>query len=288
MIFRRADVKALRDIYGPKGGEEPVISSINKLRTLVNDKVKSDKSLNVALNKYIDDIESSYNTIQGQLIKTASAGLSLGILLVEIEKIIGELLHIIKNEDSNNISELIKRLNRLVKGYAEIFKKSSRNNIDARNVIEDSLFSVEFRLKAHDVEIIKEFEKSKVNINLAKGLVEGVLINIIDNSIYWLEVAKKEHKSISQKKIFINTEETEKNTHIIIADNGTGFLLNKEEIIQPFVTGKKSGMGLGLHIANEIMLSHKGKLDFPDFRDYDIPQEFKKGAIISLIFPKKL
>ena len=47
-------------------------------------------------------------------------------------------------------------------------------------------------------------------------------------------------------------------------------------------------MGLGLHIANEIMLSHKGKLDFPDFRDYDIPQEFKKGAIISLIFPKKL
>ncbi|TYP97457.1 histidine kinase [Tenacibaculum adriaticum] len=285
-IFRRADVKALRDLYGPKGGEEPVISSINKLRTLVNEKIKSDKPLNIALNKYINDIESSYNTIQSQLIKTASAGLSLGIVLHEIEKVIGELLHIIKNEDSNNVAELIKRLNKLVKGYAEIFKKSNRNNIDVKDVIEDALFSVEFRLRAHEVEVIKEYEKSKANINLAKGLIEGVLINLIDNSIYWLEIAKKEHKTISQKKIFINIEETEKNIHLIIADNGTGFLLSKDEIIQPFVTGKKSGMGLGLHIANEIMLSHKGKLDFPDFRDYTVPEEFKKGAIISLIFPK--
>ncbi|MFY9243668.1 MAG: sensor histidine kinase [Polaribacter sp.] len=285
-IFRRADVKALRDLYGPKGGEEPVISSINKLRTLVNEKIKSDKPLNIALNKYINDIESSYNTIQSQLIKTASAGLSLGIVLHEIEKVIGELLHIIKNEDSNNVAELIKRLNKLVKGYAEIFKKSNRNNIDVKDVIEDALFSVEFRLRAHEVEVIKEYEKSNTNINLAKGLIEGVLINLIDNSIYWLEIAKKEHKTITQKRIFINIEETEKNIHLIIADNGTGFLLSKEQIIQPFVTGKKSGMGLGLHIANEIMLSHKGKLDFPDFGDYAIPEEFRKGAIISLIFPK--
>lgn len=285
-IFRRADVKALRDLYGPKGGNEPVISSINKLRSLVNEKVKNDKPLNVALNKYIDDIESSYNTIQNQLIKTASAGLSLGIVLHEIEKIIGELLHIIKNEDSNNISVLIKRLNKLVKGYAEIFKKSSRNNIDVKNIIEDALFSVEFRLRVHEIEVIKEYEKSNATVNLAKGLVEGVLINLIDNSIYWLEIAKKEHNSISQKKIFINVEESDKNIHIIVADNGTGFLLSKEEIIQPFVTGKKSGMGLGLHIANEIMLSHKGKLEFPDSGDYEIPEEFKKGAILSLIFPK--
>lgn len=285
-IFRRADVKALRDLYGPKGGEEPVISSINKLRTLVNEKVKNDKPLNIALNKYINDIESSYNTIQSQLIKTASAGLSLGIVLHEIEKIIGELLHIIKNEDSNNVAELIKRLNKLVKGYAEIFKKSNRNDIDVKDVIEDALFSVEFRLRAHKVEVIKEYEKSNTNINLAKGLIEGVLINLIDNSIYWLEIAKKEHKTIAQKKVFINIEETEKNIHLIVADNGTGFLLSKEQIIQPFVTGKKSGMGLGLHIANEIMLSHKGKLDFPDFGDYVLPEEFRKGAIISLIFPK--
>ena len=286
-IFRKSDVKALRDLYGPKGGEEPVISSINKLRGLVDEKIKGNKVLNKAINKYIDDIEKSYNTIQSQLIKTANAGLGLGIVLHEIEKIIAELISIVKNkEEPDNVSTLIKRLSRLVKGYAEIFKKSSRTDIILKNVIDDAIFSIEFRLKAHNISVEKKYKNSNLTVKLAKGLVEGVIINILDNSVYWLEIAKSEHKSIPEKKIFINIEETEKSIHLIIADNGPGFLLSKTEIIQPFVTGKKSGMGLGLHIANEIMLSHKGKLSFPDFGDYDIPEEYKKGAVLALIFPK--
>jgi hypothetical protein len=285
-IFRRADTKALRDLYGPKGGEEPVVSSINKLRDLVNEKIINDKPLNIAINKYIDDIETSYSTIQTNLLKSAGAGLSLGIILHEVEKIIKEILQILKNDESSNVGELVRRLSKLVKGYSEIFKTSSRSNIELYKVIDDALFSVEFRLKAHDIEVIKEYKKSNIKINIAKGLVEGVIINLIDNSIYWLEIAKSEYRSIEKKKIFINVVETEKNVHIVVADNGTGFLLNTEELTQPFVTAKKSGMGLGLHIANEIMLSDKGKIDFPDFNDYEIPLEFKGGAIVSLIFPQ--
>jgi signal transduction histidine kinase len=284
-IFRRADARALRDLYGPKGGEEPVISSINKLRNLVNEKIKTDKPLNVAINKYLDDIETSYATIQTNLLKSAGAGLSLGIVLHEVEKIIKELLQIIKNDESNNVSLLVRRLSKLVKGYAEIFKTSSRSNIELRKVIDDALFSVEFRLRAHEIEVLKNYKNSNAKGNIAKGLIEGVLINLVDNSIYWLEVAKNEHNSIKQKKIFIDVIKTEKNIHIILADNGTGFLLSTDEIIQPFVSGKKSGMGLGLHIANEIMLAENGKIDFPDFADYEIPLEFKGGAIVSLIFP---
>lgn len=285
-IFRRSDTKALRDLYGPKGGDEPVMSNINKLRDLVNEKIKYDKPLNIAINKYIDEIETSYSTIQTNLLKSAGAGLSLGIVLHEVEKIIKEILQIIKNDESNNVGDLVRRLSKLVKGYAEIFKTSNRNNIELYKVIDDSLFSVEFRLKAHEVEVIKEYKDSDLKVNLSKGLIEGVIINLIDNSIYWLEIAKREHKSIQTKKIFINVIETDKNIHLIIADNGTGFLLNTDEITQPFISAKKSGMGLGLHIANEIMLSHKGKIDFPSFRDYEIPEEFKNGAIVSLIFPK--
>ncbi len=284
-IFRRADTKALRDLYGPKGGEEPVASSINKLRDLINEKI-TDPPLNIAINKYIDDIETSYSTIQTNLLKSAGAGLSLGIILHEVEKIIKEILTIIKNEDVSNVGELVKRLSKLVKGYSEIFKTSSRSNIELYKVIDDALFSVEFRLKAHEIEVIKEYKNSNLKVNIAKGLVEGVIINLIDNSIYWLEIARNEHKSIEKKKIFINIVETENNIHIIVADNGTGFLLNTDELTQPFVTAKKSGMGLGLHIANEIMLSDKGKIYFPDFNEYEIPSEFKGGAIVSLIFPK--
>ncbi len=125
-IFRRADMRALRDLYGPRGGEEPVISSINKLRELINEKIKEDKPLNTAINKYIDDIETSYSVIQNNLIKSSAAGLSLGIVLHEIEKIIKEILEIIRNDETSNIGGLVRRLSKLVKGYSEIFKTSSR------------------------------------------------------------------------------------------------------------------------------------------------------------------
>ncbi|HEY4198093.1 MAG TPA: sensor histidine kinase [Mucilaginibacter sp.] len=285
-IFRRADTRALRDLYGPKSGDEPVVSSIYKLRGLINEKIKDDKPLNIAINKYIDDIETSYSTIQTNLLKSAGAGLSLGIILHEVEKIIKEILQILKNDEISNVGKLVRRLSKLVKGYSEIFKTSSRSNIELYKVIDDALFSVEFRLKAHEVEVFKEYKKSNLKISIAKGLIEGVIINIIDNSLYWLDIAKNEYKTIEKKKIFINIIETEKNAHIVIADNGTGFLLNTEELTRPFVTAKKSGMGLGLHIANEIMLSDKGRIYFPDFNEYQIPLEFKGGAIVSLIFPK--
>ncbi|MBO9620736.1 MAG: ATP-binding protein [Niabella sp.] len=284
-IFRRADTKALRDLYGPKGEEEPVVSSINKLRDLINEKV-TDKPLNTAINKYIDDIENSYSTIQSNLLASASAGLGLGIVLHEVEKIIKELLLIVKNEESGNVAELIRRLSKLVKGYSEIFKTSGRTDIELYKVIDDALFSVEFRLRAHEVEIIRKYKESNIKVNVAKGLIEGIIINLVDNSIYWLEVAKNEYKTIETKKIFIDIVENNHSTDIVIADNGTGFLLSTELLIQPFVTAKKSGMGLGLHIANEIMTADGGRLEFPDFNDYEIPVEFSGGAVISLVFPK--
>jgi signal transduction histidine kinase len=43
-------------------------------------------------------------------------------------------------------------------------------------------------------------------------------------------------------------------------------------------------MGLGLHITNEIMKSHKGKLIFPEYGDYNIPEEYQKGAQLILSF----
>lgn len=288
-IFRKADKKRLRDKYGPKSKQEPVHSSINKLRSLVNEKIKI-KEVNVAINAHLNDIESSYNTVYENLLKTASAGLGMGIVLHEIEKVIAELIHLVReNEDHNIFENLVKRLSKLVKGYSEIFKKTNRKNVEIENVIEDALFSVDFRLRAHKIEVIRAYQnKNKAFANIAKGLVEGTLINLVDNSIYWLDVAVNEHKTITSKKIYIDIVESEKYTSIIFADNGTGFLIPTEQAIAPMESGKKSGgWGLGLHIANEIMLSHNGHLLFPDWEDNNIPEEFKNGAIVELKLPKK-
>ncbi len=43
-------------------------------------------------------------------------------------------------------------------------------------------------------------KNQRLKINLAKGLIEGVIINLIDNSIYWLDIAKQEYKSVDKKE----------------------------------------------------------------------------------------
>jgi len=45
-------------------------------------------------------------------------------------------------------------------------------------------------------------------------------------------------------------------------------------------------MGLGLHITSEIMLAQKGYVSFPDFYDFEIPENYKNGALIALNFKK--
>jgi len=110
------------------------------------------------------------------------------------------------------------------------------------------------------------------------------IINILDNSIWWLEYAK-----IKDKKIFIKISGyIPEYISIIIADNGPGFSLPVEDMIKPFVSAKPDGMGLGLHIVSEVMKAHGGNLLFPDSDEVEVPEEFKKGSIIVLTFKKEV
>ena len=114
-------------------------------------------------------------------------------------------------------------------------------------------------------------------------------MNIIDNAIYWLdqkEFNALEKKEDFQKKIYINIIEEENFINLIIADNGTGFIIPTDNIVEPFVSAKPGGMGLGLHIANEILEAQKGRLIFPEIGDFEIPEEFKNGATIVFAFKK--
>ena len=77
----------------------------------------------------------------------------------------------------------------------------------------------------------------------------------------------------------------DKTLGILIADNGPGFDMPTDMLTKPFVTSR-DGMGLGLHIVSEIMKSMNGRLEFPEFGEFDIPEEFKRGAIVLLSIPK--
>jgi signal transduction histidine kinase len=79
------------------------------------------------------------------------------------------------------------------------------------------------------------------------GLILQVALNLMDNSIYWLE-----QFSVKDKRIEVLIDG--KNNRIVFADNGAGVDDEIKDIIfSEFYTKKAEGRGLGLYIAKELL-----------------------------------
>lgn len=282
--LRKIDKDKLRTLYGPTASSEPVISNIEELRNLVDRKIK-EKTIKDEINNYLARIEDDYRNINEVLLMSAGAGLNLSIVIHEIEKIISELKKVlIKEQAPVRIITLVKHLANLIEGYSAIIRKSEMKKEDLRDIIEQSIFNVEYRIDAHKIKVVKDYNNYKGNIQAkcARNFIISSIMNIIDNSLWWLKYAQ-----IKNKKIYISiTDEIPAHIAIVIADNGAGFTLPTEEITKPFVSAKSGGMGLGLHLTSEIMKSHGGLLIFPEKGDLSLPQEFENGAVTVLAFKK--
>lgn len=284
---RNIDKEKIRSHFGKSKKKVPVVDNL----AILKEKIESDLQEGQLKNDILDmisEIENDYKTISEVYIRSASAGLSLSIVIHEIEKIIQEMLYVVENNqksdsDSEKIKSLTWHMGKLIDGYSGLIRRRTRKETDLKQVVRQALWNIEFRLKAHEIEVIKAWSIEKdfaTKVNCSENLIIGTIINIIDNSIWWLNYGKIQHKKIWTEI----TDELPGYCTIIIADNGPGFTIPTEEVIKPFISNKESGIGIGLHIAYEIMNSHNGELIFPESDQFTVPEEFKSGALVALAF----
>jgi signal transduction histidine kinase len=280
---RNIDKDKLRNNYGSKT-KVLVVDNLEMLREKIDKSLNDKDPVKQEILDIIKEIKDDYKTISDIYIRSASAGLSLTIVIHEIEKIISELIRVVEDsKSSERIKSLTQHLGKLIEGYSALIRRRSRKESNLKEIIKQALWNIEFRLKAHNVIIVNASESKKDFSTLAKcsdSLILGTIINIIDNSIWWLNYGKT-----PQKKIFIDiTDELPGFISILIADNGPGFTIPPEDAIKPFISNKDGGIGIGLHLAYEIMNSHGGELLFPSPNQFTVPKDFKQGAIIALAF----
>lgn len=279
---RAKDKKRVRLLYSRKSLQEPVIDDLTKLRQQIES-----RGLTSELGKYLDRIEKQFSDVRATLLTAAGPGLTLTVVIHEVEKIIKELSLTVKRGARNDkVKKLVQHLSEVVDGLSFLVRKSGKSRERASVLIDQALFNTEYRLRAHKIEVTRGIDlgQQDFSVTCMRRLVISTLMNLIDNSIYWLE-----NRDLADKKIYIGTTfELDRRPSLVVADNGSGFQDLAEYLVEPFFTRKPDGMGLGLHIVNEIAKLHHGSLHFPESSDIDLPKEFQDGAIVAFQFPKAL
>jgi len=275
---RNFDKARIRNAYSSRKLKEPVIEDLSDLRELVER-----KKLTEELGPYLDRIENDFMTIRDNFLVSSSAGLSLATVIHEVEKGVAELGKAVKEDQaSKRIVTLAKHLADLVEGFGSLMRKSGASKEKASDLISQAIFNTQLRLKVHKIESTVSESQEDFEIKCSRRLVIATLMNLIDNSIWWLDNKYGEEENV--KRIYIGTsKELKDGPAIFIADNGPGFLDPPEYLIEPFISRKPDGMGLGLHIADQVMRVQGGRLAFPETDDLSLPKAFS-GAIVALVF----
>jgi len=284
---RNVDKAILADLYRKYKDVEPVLSDLHDVILLVEKEVK-EKDTKEEILKYLNRINDQYKEVKEVLIKSANAGLNLGIVIHELEKLTSQLTGCIERRENEKAISLSLTLEKIIRGYTAMIKKSDIRLTTLSEITRNAFETFEFRFRHHKIKIVDNASDSSLKAYLAKSESISAVVNLLDNAIFWLSYSNSENKFIS---VFV-TDQIKGFNSIIISDSGPGFTIPPEIAIKPFITGKPHniGSGLGLHIVNEMMHAMKGKLLFlTEEDDIEIPQSIIKNkatnAMIALCFP---
>lgn len=286
--FRNTDKRRLINVYKKdKRVIEPVLSDLSSAVEIVKDKVSDEKAREDILH-YLNRVNDQYVEVRDILIRSANAGLNLGGVIHDMEKQVDALISCIDNENFDNVKSIALNLEQIIAGYTIFLKKSCVKTTNVATIVSAVMDNSIFRFKDHRIQVYSNRKNVSFEAKLSQTESIGALTNLIDNSIYWVSQSRHDNRKIY---VYI-TDQIEGFVSVVVCDNGCGFKMPPEQALRPFITGKplNTGMGLGLHIAHEVMRAMKGKLLILDANEIDLPEIAKKyqidKAIVALCFPK--
>ncbi len=254
-----------------KDSNEIVVKSFNTLKSSL-EKIDNRDVLEKA-NKFLDTVQK-HNTVMKDRMETVEdlAGLGMAVekashdALTLLSKMRGNVKDFrvkAKNQDYKN-DELIALLNELDENLNFVYDemqviqplfKNQRKAIQDISVYESVEKVVKYFRRDIDGKIsVKIIKDNDIIVKTNRGLILQILINLIDNAVYWVNKNETKDKEITIK---LNTG----NNSLTIADNGPGI---REDIVpvifNDFFSLKSDGRGLGLYIVKEILLRINGEI----------------------------
>ncbi|MFN8310459.1 MAG: ATP-binding protein [Chitinophagales bacterium] len=195
--------------------------------------------------------------------------------LTEIENSVEELQPLV-DEDQEFYLNIIKSNSKRIEGLvSELMKISNPSEnkleaIDAKELCLEALQQAKDRIELNHIKLHSYFPEENILLKVDREKLRIALLNIIINAIEAMEAGKGE--------LHLSLQFTGSTVKIKIADNGGGIPDDVlPRLFQPYFTGKKNGMGLGLANTHSIIQSHGGEIG--------VESQLGKGTVFSLTLP---
>jgi two-component system, NtrC family, sensor histidine kinase HydH len=173
---------------------------------------------------------------------------------------------------SNEVNRLSLLITRFLNFARPLKAETAPQNIPA--LLDHALESVSSQWQGGKIQVRKEYQTGLPQVPIDEGLFEQAFVNLIQNAY--------EAMGSTDGTLRIQAMRAEQNgvpgVEIRIKDTGPGIPLEqREQIFNPFVTTKATGVGLGLSIVSKIIDEHRGTI-----RAESKPGE---GACFAVFFP---
>ena len=194
--FRKQDKDLLRRVYNGKViRSTSVIDTIENIRNIIGKGIKN-KELANELYVQLDRISDDYSRITSSLIKSAGAGHNLIAVMHQIQKIIVNLKYNASHGGRvENVRADINQLEKLTDGYGILVRNYKPKNQNLNNLLKLAIQNVALRFETHGIEIIFDQSKKLSGICSDNYFVNAIM-NLFDNSIWWLKYAKTKKPKI--------------------------------------------------------------------------------------------
>ncbi|MGB9489333.1 MAG: ATP-binding protein [Terriglobales bacterium] len=182
----------------------------------------------------------------------------------------------LSRELAGYISTEVNRLSALVTEFLDFARPlhAHREPGVVTDVLDRVLDIIATRWKGKPVRVERNYSDSLPLVPLDESLCEQAFLNLVQNAYEAMEenggTLRVDARTVSREGV--------EGIEILLSDTGPGVPKNlQEEIFNPFVTTKKTGVGLGLSIVSRIVDGHHGFI-----RVENGPQG---GAVFTLFFP---
>jgi two-component system nitrogen regulation sensor histidine kinase NtrY len=120
------------------------------------------------------------------------------------------------------------------------------------------------RVGASDIEMVENLPAEPVFASFDRRLLSQALTNIVKNAAEGI-AARDESRAGDPKRIEIALTVRNNTAEIDVIDNGKGFpTINRQRLLEPYMTTRAEGTGLGLPIVAKIIEDHGGRLELLD------------------------